>query len=285
MSVDKFGHYSSSLEKSVSTGPPANRFKRTKDGDFNMENKRIVNLARPTDDDDACTKHYVFLMLEKLHNKYIEPVKTSIDAVTANIKEIKDEIIPSKVLKFKSDIQIINENTNSKVQNITKVIPEMIQITCGKMQEDLKLFISDKSEIIQKIAKTSADEEIKKKFITIQTELQANQERVIQQKLQEYKDELVKRYNENKIELSKHMNMKEMNIIKVIPEMIAEMRNDLKLFINAECTTMQKDIKASLDAKINEKYNTIQKDLLNNQEKNVKIIKNKLHADKDVLIE
>ena len=40
-------------------GPPGPGFKLTRDGNFNINNKRLTNMGAPTDDDDATTKEYV----------------------------------------------------------------------------------------------------------------------------------------------------------------------------------------------------------------------------------
>lgn len=281
MSVDKFGHYSSSLEKSANVGIQGTGFKRTKDGHFNVENKRLVNLARPTDDTDACTKHFVLTILDKYHKKHIPPVKTSIENITAEVKIINNETIPNKMLKLTSDIQSLKTNTNMKVLNVTKVIPGLIDNAYGKMREDLKLFIIDKSKAIQNNVKTSISEEV----ITIQSKLRDTQEK----DLKELKNKLQVDEAEFNEQQKKNLNLKFENIIKVIPGMIdnayGKMRKDLKLFITDEFKIIQKDIQTILDAEINKKYITIQTKLLENHEKDINIFQNKLRENKAQLIE
>ena len=40
-------------------GPPGPGFKLTRDGNYNIDGKRLTNVGAPTDDDDATTKEYV----------------------------------------------------------------------------------------------------------------------------------------------------------------------------------------------------------------------------------
>ena len=40
-------------------GPPGPGFKLTRDGNFNVDGKRLTNVGAPTGDDDATTKKYV----------------------------------------------------------------------------------------------------------------------------------------------------------------------------------------------------------------------------------
>ena len=40
-------------------GPPGPGFKLTRDGNYNIDGKRLTNVGAPTDDNDATTKKYV----------------------------------------------------------------------------------------------------------------------------------------------------------------------------------------------------------------------------------
>lgn len=53
MSVDKFGRHESVVMREVLRGPPGHGFNLTFDGDYDVKNKRIVNLADPVSDNEA----------------------------------------------------------------------------------------------------------------------------------------------------------------------------------------------------------------------------------------
>ena len=61
MSVDKFGHYSGELVtgSKIQRGPPGEGFKLTKDGNFNINNKRLCNVGDPKTDNEAVNVKYV----------------------------------------------------------------------------------------------------------------------------------------------------------------------------------------------------------------------------------
>ena len=53
-------HTSSSTPGPVGPkGPPGPGFKFTRDGNFNINGKRLTNVGAPTEDDNATTKKYV----------------------------------------------------------------------------------------------------------------------------------------------------------------------------------------------------------------------------------
>jgi hypothetical protein len=60
MNVDKFGRHSTKgAMTKLLRGPPGQGFTLTKDGDFNIENKRLTNVAEPKEEADAATIKFV----------------------------------------------------------------------------------------------------------------------------------------------------------------------------------------------------------------------------------
>lgn len=58
--VDKFGHYRGIQGKA---GPPGMGFQLTPFGNYDMQDKQLVNVKDPTDDQDAATRGYVYKKL------------------------------------------------------------------------------------------------------------------------------------------------------------------------------------------------------------------------------
>lgn len=126
MSINKFGHYSDELHSKVFTYSPVNTgFSRTRDGNFDISSKRLVNVAYPQDNNDACIKEYV--------------------DTAAN--ELKDEISP-RVSKMEQHII----NLDSKIDRIVKILPEMAANEYRKIEAELRnFFLQEMSESISNL--------------------------------------------------------------------------------------------------------------------------------------
>lgn len=60
MSLDKFGRFrENGDERVLARGPPGEGFKLTQDGDYDIGNKKLVNVGVPTADNDVITKIYL----------------------------------------------------------------------------------------------------------------------------------------------------------------------------------------------------------------------------------
>lgn len=127
MSVDKFGRYSHSSKKSspilVQSG-----IRQMADGNFNAQNKRILNLMEPIESGDASNKQYVddfqfevdkkSETMNSLINKKLSEMSSTINLAVdsipfkiesklqAEIVNIRngDGIVPKKIDQNKSDI-------------------------------------------------------------------------------------------------------------------------------------------------------------------------------------
>ncbi|XP_028982073.1 uncharacterized protein LOC114841341 [Diachasma alloeum] len=79
MSVDVFGRqlsYSSKTTTAARRGPPGDGFKRTLDGNYSIEGKRLCNIADPVEEFDAISLHF----LRENLRKEIDEVKKSVAA-------------------------------------------------------------------------------------------------------------------------------------------------------------------------------------------------------------
>lgn len=102
MSIDVFGRKLGRSESS--RGPPGIGYKLTPDGDYDVEKRRIINLAEPKELQDAITLQYlktecnrIFEFCEKLRKdfedlktKLLSPSEGDIESVfhkTANLKD------------------------------------------------------------------------------------------------------------------------------------------------------------------------------------------------------
>lgn len=85
MGVDKFGRHTG-----ANSSGPAGRagigFNLDNFGNFDITDKRLINLSNPIDDNDACTKIYVDNIKKEVINFVFEFLKT-----IENVKTIADQ--------------------------------------------------------------------------------------------------------------------------------------------------------------------------------------------------
>ena len=96
MSVNVFGH-SLSKNKTGSRGPPGIGYKLTSDGHFDIENKRICNIANPSEQADAVN----LLTLIRTVRENKETLKKELDQEVYNFK--KD--VTNWLVTFKSEVK------------------------------------------------------------------------------------------------------------------------------------------------------------------------------------
>lgn len=95
MSVDKFGHFSKGSSKGVERGPPGHGFNLTFSGDYDIQEKRIINLREPLEKKDATTKSYVEYEVKKVKDitdnlkNEIDKCANSCDYVESKLEELK----------------------------------------------------------------------------------------------------------------------------------------------------------------------------------------------------
>lgn len=156
MSIDKFGRtvnnhnvskFGSSVKNSAVAirGPPGVGFKRTADGDYDMQNKRLVNVVVGKDKRDAINKDYLDAIVSSQNNKIIK-LAQNIDAVLKdNIKLNKINVNSSNTYqqldtKLKGLITQVNANTNSIIElnksmihppRIAEIYEQLRDVTLG----------------------------------------------------------------------------------------------------------------------------------------------------------
>lgn len=127
MSVNKFGHYSDDLHSSVRSSAPIHfGLNRTREGHFDINSKRLINVAHPQDGKDVCTKEYV------------DATKHDIETlIVSNENELRNDI-KNLIRAVSSDTNKTTHNLDSKINQITSVLPEMAANQCNKMMHELK---------------------------------------------------------------------------------------------------------------------------------------------------
>ena len=118
MSVDVFGR---NLKKSEGgRGPPGIGFKITTDGHYDMENKRLCNLAPPNESHEAVNLGTLHNILEMEIDKVLKVTASTLTNNNNNLDAIlelhKDEI-DKKLLSFEKEFQIIKETVLTRSYN------------------------------------------------------------------------------------------------------------------------------------------------------------------------
>ena len=102
MSVDKFGRYRG--KRAPARGRPGVGFILTANGNFNIQNKRLTNVASPNDAADVATKVYV----DKLH--------------TDNLRELKDVHLNTKALIGATIPEMVTIKVNASTASMIRRI-------------------------------------------------------------------------------------------------------------------------------------------------------------------
>lgn len=77
MSINKFGHF---IGGNGRRGPPGEGFKRTNDGDYDMQNRLLRNVAPPIKKTDAATLEVVDSKCSSLEESLWLRIKSMIEA-------------------------------------------------------------------------------------------------------------------------------------------------------------------------------------------------------------
>ena len=101
MSIDVFGCHSKRA-RTAGRGPPGIGFKSTPEGHYNMDNKRLLNVAEAKEQNDAVNLN----LLQRLVQQEIRTVYTVTSSMRKNIDD-------NNVM-----IQILNSNISEKLQNL-----------------------------------------------------------------------------------------------------------------------------------------------------------------------
>jgi len=129
MSVDKFGRHGFVVNREFLRGPEGLGFKLTKDSDYDMQTKKLRNVALPTADTDAATKEYV---------DYRSPFKESSSWKFAfkRLDEVADPINEGEAVNLRTlqSSTIIYNATNNTFDAQNRVIKH---VCCGESDYDV----------------------------------------------------------------------------------------------------------------------------------------------------
>lgn len=109
MSVDKFGRQSNSrLRTAGQRGPPGVGFNVTESGDYDIDKKRLTNVAAPLHDTDATNRVYV----EKLFTSLNNAVKaTTYDPLNVKLQTLQSDLgtIRKSIATLEKNFQTLKE--------------------------------------------------------------------------------------------------------------------------------------------------------------------------------
>lgn len=121
MSLDVFGRKLAGSQ--ASRGPPGIGFQLTEDGNFNLENKRLCNIAIPTQPNDAVS----LLSLKTILQSEINILSSKITGIIQDINQYKDqnrqfEIELNKKIR---DLQHLSYQNSSRIDSLTNQLNSM----------------------------------------------------------------------------------------------------------------------------------------------------------------
>ena len=90
MSVDLFGRTLPS-KKGIIKGPPGIGFNLTVKGDFDLEEKRLCNVAKPQEPSDAVNLKYLTDAVQKLINR-IDTIDSDIIFLNQRMEDLKSKV-------------------------------------------------------------------------------------------------------------------------------------------------------------------------------------------------
>lgn len=117
MSVDKFGHYLNDTSGIISTknAPKLLGFFMDTNNNIDVQNKRIKNVAKALEENDAINKLFLQTQIEKLEHE-----------ITLELEETNNKI-NAKLLNIKLQLEENNNKINEKVVNIKSFFEEQLE--------------------------------------------------------------------------------------------------------------------------------------------------------------
>ena len=125
MSVNIFGSGPVTTATTISRrGPPGIGFKYLdEEGNFDIENKRLANVAFPLEENDVTTKIYTDNLVTEVKSKVDETIKHTSD-ISSKINEIQKnyiEAISDALNNLKSENDGLKNKINSLNTNVTEL--------------------------------------------------------------------------------------------------------------------------------------------------------------------
>jgi hypothetical protein len=159
ISIDKFGRRSNKRFSTEIRSPPAHGFMLTRDGNYDMENKRLSNLNNPFDSNDAATKKYVDENLKESipSEKPLLEIKSELenqDARILNIEERQFRDLSTFNNDFLSNITQVLNTFENKIYSQQKEFKKLLK---DSLMEDLNNKVRDVSYLIGNVQKIYDD--------------------------------------------------------------------------------------------------------------------------------
>ena len=127
MSVDVFGHSLSKSDGLYIRGLPGIGFEMTKDGQYDMQNKRICNLADSVLNNDAVTFNTLKTEINNVKRECIDKINKVKNESTDEIKsELQNEIDTYKRELYYAKLEVVKLQ-----ENITNLEKQLLNLVTG----------------------------------------------------------------------------------------------------------------------------------------------------------
>uniref|UniRef100_A0A6V7KEU6 Uncharacterized protein n=1 Tax=Bracon brevicornis TaxID=1563983 RepID=A0A6V7KEU6_9HYME len=115
MSVNVFGQQLSKSSSSGKRGPPGRGFKLTEEGNFDIGNKRLCNIADPQEDFDAISR--------KILNEKIQPIRYDLNAVSTVVSRTNKDL-NTLIESLQEELKDFKANFQASVQSLLDYVVE-----------------------------------------------------------------------------------------------------------------------------------------------------------------
>ena len=135
MSLDKFGRYRG--KRAPARGRPGIGFVLTNNGNFNIQNKRLTNVALPNDPAHVATKIYV----DKLHIENLRGLKD----VNLNVKGLIDASLIKRIESLEHNLTNYMRSVDASREDFEKFrqITDQNTVNSGKALTELALKVDN----------------------------------------------------------------------------------------------------------------------------------------------
>lgn len=145
MSVDVFGRTDKKSVSIAHRGPPGIGYKLTQDGQYDINRKRLCNLAEPLNNNDAVNFHVLKKRMTNNNKKIKDDLTKNFDSLTDKLQKLENDITVSKKLiietiseNFKSEFEKLSQKLDSDTTLIINVIEDTVYKRITQIQSDLE---------------------------------------------------------------------------------------------------------------------------------------------------
>lgn len=118
--IDKFGRRKGVDDGGVQRGAPGIGFKLSSNGEFDMVGKRLINVAKPVNSNDATTKIFLTEEIRKLRVEMAETINNTSKAFYKSMGSLDDKMEEFKIATRRYDTQ--NESIEKKIIDLEERI-------------------------------------------------------------------------------------------------------------------------------------------------------------------